>query len=69
MIKSYILFCVIVVMGFIICLFLSLVLFTGEPSWSRRGPAELAFGETGEIVNIDDILKFSGWVEKLDGSG
>lgn len=69
MIKSYILFCVIVVMGFIICLFLSLVLFTGEPSWSRRGPAELVFGENGEIVNIDDILKFSGWVEKLDGNG
>ena len=66
LIGSFILYAVITILTFVLCLFLS-VTFIGEGDLNRVRPDNV-IDENGNVINLDIAQKIGGWVEELDSS-
>lgn len=65
LIGSFILYAIMIVLTFILCLILSIV-FIGDGDINSVRPDKV-IDENGNIVNLETVQKMKGWVEELDG--
>ena len=65
LIGSFILYAIMIVLTFILCMILSIV-FIGDGDINSVRPDKV-IDENGNIVNLETVQKMKGWVEELDG--
>ena len=65
LIGSFILYAIMIVLTFILCMILSIA-FIGDGDINSVRPDKV-IDENGNIVNLETVQKMKGWVEELDG--